>query len=256
MMDSAAPAAAAPAREAVFSDEDGALVCRFGGETLRIEPWGTDALRVRARPGRAVVEPHVSALLPAPTGTAQIEIGAREATISRGRLTARARLVSRLGADVRRELVLSFHDADGRELLAETRPHFAGPRTRAFKGLASGSWRLEAHFRAYEGERLSGLGQPQHGRLDLKGVATALLQQNTHVVIPFVVSSRGYGFLWNNPAVGRCEFAHNITRWTAEATPGLDYWITAGDTPAEILRAYADATGHAPDLPDWATGFW
>ena len=78
---------------------------------------------------------------------------------------------------------------------------------------------------------LMGLGQPQHGRQDLKGTSTNLVQQNTHVVIPFVISSRGYGFLWNNPAVGRVEFATNISRWRADATPGLDYWITEGECP-------------------------
>jgi alpha-D-xyloside xylohydrolase len=144
----------------------------------------------------------------------------------------------------------------GEELLAETRSHFAGPGPRAFKPIASGSFQLEATFLAYDGERLMGLGQPQHGRLDLKGVSTTLIQQNYHVVIPFVISSRGYGFLWNNPAVGRCDFAANITRWRAEATPGLDYWICAGDSPAAILGRYLDATGRPPMLPDWATGFW
>lgn len=70
------------------------------------------------------------------------------------------------------------------------------------------------------------------------------------------MSSRGYGFLWNNPAVGRVDFAAKLTRWKAEATPGLDYWITAGTSPEAILRAYLDATGMPPLLPDWATGFW
>jgi alpha-D-xyloside xylohydrolase len=51
------------------------------------------------------------------------------------------------------------------------------------------------------------------------------------------------------------ELAHNDTRWIAEATPQLDYWITAGDTPA-IMERYAEATGHSPMLPDWAAGFW
>jgi len=69
-------------------------------------------------------------------------------------------------------------------------------------------------------------------------------------------SSRGYGFLWHNPATGRAEFATNITRWTADATAQLDYWITAGDSPREILARYADATGHSPDFPEWACGFW
>lgn len=240
-----------------FSIEGGALLCRFGGETLRIEAWGPDALRVRARPGPALAALPVDALLPAPAAPAAIEIGEGRAAITRGRLRAEAVIRDRYGADVKRELVLRFLRADtGRELLAEARPHFAGPRTRNFKALASSSWRLEAHFRAYEDEALWGMGQPQHGHMNLKGVATRLLQQNSHVAVPFVISSRGYGFLWNNPAVGLAEFARNITRWTAEATGGLDYWIVAGDSPAEILRAYHDATGHAPDIPGWALGFW
>jgi alpha-D-xyloside xylohydrolase len=42
----------------------------------------------------------------------------------------------------------------------------------------------------------------------------------------------------------------------SEASGQWDYWITAGDTPADILRRYADATGRAPMLPEWASGFW
>jgi alpha-D-xyloside xylohydrolase len=240
-----------------FRIEDGALVARMFGETLRIEPHGPDALRVRARPGLAVAEPHVSALLPPAPTTPVIDLSDTAAHITNGRLRAEARVVPRHGADQPREVVVRFVDTvTGQELLAETRSHFAGPGPRAFKPLSSGSFQLEATFAAQDGERLMGLGQPQHGRLDLKGVSTTLIQQNTHVVIPFVISSRGYGFLWNNPATGRCDFAANVTRWRADATPGLDYWICAGETPAAILNRYLDATGRPPMLPDWATGFW
>ena len=31
-----------------FCGENGILTARLGGETLRIEPWGKDSLRVRA----------------------------------------------------------------------------------------------------------------------------------------------------------------------------------------------------------------
>ena len=241
----------------VFREDGGALAFQFNGEFGRIEPWGPHALRIRTAPGREVGEPHVSALLPPPAGTADVSLEEHRAAIRNGDLRAEVRIVHRQGADVPHEPVITFSHADtGAELLAETRPHFAGPGPRSFKALASSSFELEHTFRAYDGERLFGLGQPQHGRFDLKGVSTRLLQQNTHVVIPFVVSSRGYGLLWNNPAVGRADFATNLTRWTAQATAGLDYWIVAGDTPRDIVRAYADATGHAPDLPDWATGFW
>jgi alpha-D-xyloside xylohydrolase len=55
--------------------------------------------------------------------------------------------------------------------------------------------------------------------------------------------------------VGRVELAANGTRWVAEASRQIDYWITAG-SPAQILSRYADVTGHSPVLPEWATGFW
>jgi hypothetical protein len=49
-----------------FRAERGTLLCRFGGETIRIEPWGPDALRTRARPGLTVTEPPVDARPPPP----------------------------------------------------------------------------------------------------------------------------------------------------------------------------------------------
>lgn len=42
----------------------------------------------------------------------------------------------------------------------------------------------------------------------------------------------------------------------ADAAQGVDYWVTAGDSPADILGNYAAATGHPPVLPEWASGFW
>ncbi len=91
---------------------------------------------------------------------------------------------------------------------------------------------------------------------NLKGLALDLVQRNGEVSIPFVLSDRGYGMLWNSPAVGRVEFAENATRWQAGQAREIDYWFTAAPTPTEILARYADATGHAPELPAWASGFW
>lgn len=51
-------------------------------------------------------------------------------------------------------------------------------------------------------------------------------------------------------------FAKNRTEWYASSTKALDYWITASDSPAEIMSSYADATGHAPMMPDYVMGFW
>ena len=43
---------------------------------------------------------------------------------------------------------------------------------------------------------------------------------------------------------------------TAAACDQIDYWVTAGNSPAQIERQYADATGHAPVMPEWGLGFW
>ncbi len=51
-------------------------------------------------------------------------------------------------------------------------------------------------------------------------------------------------------------FGKNITTWEAYSTKVLDYWITAGDSPAEIEEAYASVTGTVPMMPDYAMGFW
>lgn len=74
--------------------------------------------------------------------------------------------------------------------------------------------------------------------------------------MPFFVSSRGYGFLWNNPAIGSVNFATNVTEWHAKRTVKMDYFITAGDSPAEIEAQYSLATGRTPMMPEYGLGYW
>jgi alpha-D-xyloside xylohydrolase len=220
---------------------------RSAYETVQIETWGTDSMRVRATVGPAIREDWPGALLPAPDTTPQITVENNRAIINNGKLTA---LLSPDGH-------LSFHRTeDNTELVSEDWGTLPWALARQYTSVSGDNYHIEYRLRAYAGERLFGMGQHQHGKLDQKGCVIDLVQKNTEVNIPFLHSSRGYGFLWNNPAVGRAEFATNGTRWTAEATPQIDYWITAGDTPAAIAKHYADAVGHPRLLPEWAAGFW
>ncbi len=36
----------------------------------------------------------------------------------------------------------------------------------------------------------------------------------------------------------------------------MDYWVCAGNTPAEIIEQYTEVTGKVPMMPDYAMGFW
>jgi len=240
----------------VFPQHNNTLIWKLGYETVQIEPWGRDSLRVRATMGAKIRDDLPGALLEPAATDAQIEIGTECAVIRNGAITAELSLKEGPLIAFLEGKVRFLNTATGAELLAEEPQRFGWPPARCFKPLSSDIYRVEARFKAYDGERLHGLGQHQHGRLDQKGCTIDLIQRNKEVNIPFLLSSRGYGFLWNNPAVGRVELSQNGTRWVAEATRQLDYWITAGDTPAEIMEHYADATGHAPLLPEWAAGFW
>jgi len=242
-----------------FTQDGPALVIRYAGETIRIEPWGANALRVRATLNAGFQDEHLSALLPAQPAHPTIHLDDDRAWIRHGCIAAEACLFKPPAwADPSSmDLRLRFVNADrDEELLAESAYHMSWPPPRHFRPADGNLWRLEARFRAYPGERLYGLGQHQHGLLDQKGAVIELIQQNGEVSIPFLLSNRGYGFLWNNPAVGRVELGVNGTRWIAEATAQLDYWITAGETPAAIVRSYVAATGRPPMLPTFASGFW
>ena len=229
---------------APFVDEAGALPWRSGHEVVRIEAWGPDSRRVRAALDHFIDDHGALAERPAASGTVKIVDGG--ASISVGAITAEVDAEGRLRF---------LRTETGEELLAEQPIHFWWPGPRNFTARGNGYQRLEQCFASYEGEQLFGLGQHTHGRLDQKGLVVDLVQRNAEVSIPFVVSNRGYGLLWNNPAVGRVELGASATRWVADSARQIDYWVTAG-TPAQIAARYAGVTGHAPMLPDWAAGFW
>jgi alpha-D-xyloside xylohydrolase len=232
---------------APFEVEGNVLVWRSGPQTLRIEPWGRNSLRVRA-----TVNPQWRAL-PGALGPVSPVGPAPEITIYADGASIRAGLIR---ADVSTEGQISFRNAETDALLlAEAEPRFIRPPARWFRPAGGDLYWISMEFPPSEGERFYGLGQHQHGLLDQKGCVIDLWHRNTEVSIPFLVSSRGYGFLWHNPAVGRVELGRNGTRWIAEASPQLDYWITAGSY-REIMASFTDATGHAPVLPEWAAGFW
>ncbi len=130
------------------------------------------------------------------------------------------------------------------------------PRGREYKFAKGDYSQLECRFVSHKDERFYGLGQHRHGLLDQKGAVIDLMQRNAEVSIPFLVSSRLYGFLWNNPGIGRVELAQNHTRWTAYSSPYIDYIVIDGRSYAEILERYTAVTGRAPDFPEWAAGFW
>ncbi|MFA6134812.1 MAG: TIM-barrel domain-containing protein [Phycisphaerae bacterium] len=252
------------------SSEDGRIIWRKYDLTLWVEPCGPNAVRIRATRNSQMPPDSGVLLAPQPCTTDILCAGGES---SSGNLTTGISDLAKLGQHMDARLVngeltvelsggaLCFRRSrDGAVLLRSQGLITCAGDSQGFTGAFSSRggdlWNLQADFEACADERFCGLGQHRHGLLDQKGCVLDLFHHNCEINVPFAVSSRGYGFIWNNPSVGHVELAHNRTRWVAEACRSLDYVVIAGETPASIVQRYADITGHAPVLPEWAAGFW
>lgn len=97
-------------------------------------------------------------------------------------------------------------------------------------------------------------------KLNQKGYSWPLGMTKYQISVPWYVSSRRYGILWNHPGDGEFIASSTNTTWTSQAQRQIDFWVTAppasADPFASIMRRYADVTGHAPLLPKDVMGFW
>ena len=234
---------------------------RFDKELLCIEPWGKNSFRVRATQRYGFLEDEeLSALLPQDEYEIKVYSQGTDTVIENGKIcceitrTGKLRFLNQDG-----KLLLEEYERN-RGMAEEGRKEFNSaleivPRT--FEPhLSTDNFALTVRFEPVAGEKLYGMGQYQEPYMDVKGCTLELAHRNSQASVPFVLSSNGYGFLWNNPAIGSVTFGKNVTEWRAKSTKQMDYWITAGDTPAEIEEAYANATGKVPMMPEYGMGFW
>ncbi len=242
-------------------EKDGKLYRRFDKELLCLEPYGKNGLRIRATHLNAFSDESLSALIE-PQEKAEhpvITVDEKTGTITNGKIRCEVLCTGKMKFyNEKGELLLEEYD---RNRFRENAPGETDsaleivPRT-FVPHLGTNNFKLSVKFEAKEEERFYGMGEYAQPYLNLKGCALELSQRNSQISVPFTVSSKGYGMLWNNPAIGRAIFGRNMTEWVADSTRQMDYWITAGDDTAEILEAYSNVTGHVPMMPEYATGFW
>ncbi len=91
-----------------------------------------------------------------------------------------------------------FRASDGNGILSEEPRQW---KPVALAGIEGSEHGVEQQFQLSPGEALYGLGQHQEGFFNLRDIPVRLLQANTNIAIPFLVSTKGYGLLWNNAAL-------------------------------------------------------
>jgi alpha-D-xyloside xylohydrolase len=110
-------------------------------------------------------------------------------------------------------------------------------------------------------EHYYGLGQNQEGFLDHRGHAVRcwadyLATAAPSFCVPFLVTNKGYGLLWDNPSKTLIEPGFNEqTRWTSQVGDRVSFFVIAGATADEIYAGYKLLTGPTPMLPKAAYGY-
>lgn len=238
-----------------FSQEGNVLVGKRQGETLRIEPWGANALRVRSTMYAQLSGNDWALEEEVDRGSAEIKINGGEAVITNGKISV----------EINDAGVMTFYK-DGQKILREYYRCYYGTISnessclkliaRNYKPIIGGDYKITMRFESNNDEKIFGMGCYQQEYMDLKGCVLELAQRNSQTSIPFALSSLGFGFLWNNPAVGRASFGKNYTEFEAESTKEMDYWIVAEDSPKKITERYTEVTGRSPIIRNDVFGLW
>lgn len=245
----------------MLQQEGNRLIFRYDAEKLWIEPWGPDALRIRATKLAEMPSENWALQEEVKATSPCVSITNASASITNGSIKA---VVNSSGK------LMIYNSITGKLLLEEysrNRNDLLDPKCSSLQIEArelapipgTSSYKLSARFESLDPkEKIYGMGQYQQPYLDLKGLDLELAHRNSQASIPFMVSSLGYGLLWNNPSVGRATFGKHIMTFEAYSTTVLDYWVVASENgrPSELVETYASVTGYVPMMPEYGLGFW
>lgn len=232
------------------------IIYHYDAEELWIEPWGKDSVRIRATKSSFIPERKWALLEPEPVNCT-VRADENGADLVNGKIRVHLTSSGKITIYNQNDKLLLEEYWRNRKDVTDPKCSAVEIEAREFKPNIGGKYHLTVRFESLDREeKIYGMGQYQQPYLNLKGTDLEMAQRNSQASVPFAVSSLGYGILWNNPGVGRAVFGKNIMSFENYAVEVMDYWVTVGDTPAEIVEAYGRAAGTVPMMPEYGLGFW
>ncbi len=154
--------------------------------------------------------------------------------------------------------VVEFLDDQGNVFLAES----SGGRSMLpvkFKDVAT--YRVRQKFVLQPDEAIFGLGEHPRGVANNRGEIVHLAQRNpTHIGIPFMMSSMGYGLFWDNPAMTVVKVGAgkepNVLNWHSHVGSVVDYYVMYGPDLDVAMAQWRNLSGAAPMMGRWVWGYW
>lgn len=126
---------------------------------------------------------------------------------------------------------------------------------------ADPGYRVSAVFDSPADEQYYGLGQYEQGFLDLRDHHIDCWQNydaigGESVCVPFMVSSRHYGLIWDNPSKTTVDLGFNLKNvWSSDVGDRVSFFVIVGNDADQVYQGYRLLTGPAHLLPKPAYGF-
>jgi alpha-D-xyloside xylohydrolase len=149
--------------------------------------------------------------------------------------------------------LIVFYDLKDRQILGETEtPEMFVPTLDVDKK----TFAVKQYFKLSNEEGIYGLGQDQKGVMNYRNHEVTLKQSNMFVANPFMLSTKGYGLLWDNYSASHFSDTTNRTSFESVIGDCIDYYFVYGSTLDGVIAGYRDLTGQSPMYGKWAFGFW
>jgi len=118
------------------------------------------------------------------------------------------------------------------------------------------AYSIKQSFIPAAGEGIYGLGQFQEGVMNWRGHDVDIIQSNTISVVPCIVSTAGYGILWDNYSYSKYHDGDDGMSFWSEVADEIDYYFVYGPDADGVIGGFRDLTGKAPMFAKWAYGYF
>lgn len=245
------------------------IIIQDSKQTLKIEAWGDNTIRVVCSPHQNFKNQEIYGIKELNkngiTSYLDFQYKDKHLKLSSGKLSViydgeklsfyhKDKLVleefSRKQSDVRRTVGID-DDVPIREL--PTSSLNVSPRKFVFNNNICESSLI---FEGSLDEKIFGMGGYQEENINKNLGTYELMHRNSQTSIPFYISSKGYGFIWNNSSIGEVNFSRNQRKWKSKNSEIIDYIVTVGDSPKDIIGNYTTMTGKPPLIDQRLLGLW
>jgi alpha-D-xyloside xylohydrolase len=154
---------------------------------------------------------------------------------------------------------VAYFDLSGAPIAAEAPTGNKAMTAATIAGIPT--YTCETRFTSPADEALFGLGCHPEDTLSInyKGRNQEMLIKYMTGAIPVLLSTRGYGLLWDNYSASNfygSEAGKTQFKYVSESGKQVDYYFFYGPDFDHIIDRYRGATGKAPMFPRWSFGLF